>query len=124
VTTHVRVVAALFILSGILLLAAAFFTPIFLGALAAIVGASNEEGAEVGAAILGFTGIAMSLVLAVIGLPYLAAGWGLLQFRNWARILGIILAAMALTSFPLGTAFGVYALIVLFRKDTEALFPQ
>jgi hypothetical protein len=118
------VVAALFILAGALLLAAAVFTPIFMGALAAIVGASNEEGSEVGAAILGFTGLAMSVVLAVIGLPYVAAGWGLLQFRNWARILGIILAAMALTSFPLGTAFGVYALIVLFKKDTEALFPQ
>ena len=33
------------------------------------------------------------------------------------------LAALALTSFPLGTAFGVYALVILFRKDTEALFP-
>jgi hypothetical protein len=124
VATHVKVVAALFILAGVLLLAAAVFTPLFLGALAAIIGASHEEGAEVGAAILGFTGIAMSIVLAVLGLPYLAAGWGLLQLQNWARILGIILAAMALTSFPLGTAFGVYALIILFRKETEALFPK
>jgi hypothetical protein len=29
---------------------------------------------------------------------------------------------LALIRFPFGTAFGIYALWVLFKKDTEALF--
>jgi uncharacterized membrane protein (DUF2068 family) len=93
-----------------------------LGALAAVVGASGEEGAAVGAAVLGFTGVAMSVVLGLLALPSLICGWGLLRFRRWARILGIILAAIALTKFPIGTAFGVYALVILFKTETEALF--
>jgi hypothetical protein len=120
--THVKIIAVLFIVGGVLLLAGAFFTPLVLGALAAVVGASDEEGAAVGAAVLGFTGVAMSIVLGLLALPNLICGWGLLRFRRWARILGIVLAAIALTKFPIGTAFGVYALVILFKTETEALF--
>ena len=120
--THVKIIAVLFIIGGVLLLTGAFFTPLILGALAAVIGASNEEGAAVGAAVLGFTGVALSVVLGLMALPNLICGWGLLKFRGWARILGIVLAAIALTKFPIGTAFGVYALIILFKKETEALF--
>ena len=121
-TTHVKIVAALFIAAGVFLLAGAFFTPLILGALAAAVGTSHEEGAAVGAVVLGFTGIALSIILGLLALPNLICGWGLLKFKGWARILGIILAAIALTKFPIGTAFGVYALVILFKKETEALF--
>jgi hypothetical protein len=41
--------------------------------------------------------------------------------RRWARIMGIILAALALPKIPFGTIFGIYALIILFQKDTEVL---
>jgi hypothetical protein len=122
VATHVKVVATLFLLVGALLLALAFFTPLLMSTLAGIVGATHEEGAALGATILGLTGIALSLILLLFAIPYVACGVGLFKFRRWARVLGIILAAIALVKFPLGTAFGVYALIILFCKDTEALF--
>jgi len=122
VATHVKVVATLFLLVGALLLALAFFTPLLMSTLAGIVGATHEEGAAIGATILGLTGIALSLILLLFAIPYVACGVGLFKFRRWARVLGIILAAIALVKFPLGTAFGIYALIILFRKDTEALF--
>ena len=54
-------------------------------------------------------------------IPSLICGVGLLKFKRWARILGIVLAALTLIHFPFGTAFGVYALYVLFQKGTEAL---
>ena len=120
--THVKVVATLFLLVGALLLALAFFTPLLMSTLAGIVGATHEEGAAIGATILGLTGIALSLILLLFAIPYVACGVGLFKFRRWARVLGIILAAIALVKFPLGTAFGIYALVILFRKDTEALF--
>jgi hypothetical protein len=122
VATHVKVVATLFLLFGGLLLALAFFTPLLMSTLAGIVGATHEEGAAIGATILGLTGIALSVIMLLFAIPYIVCGIGLFKFRRWARILGIILAAIALVRFPLGTAFGIYALIILFRKDTEALF--
>jgi hypothetical protein len=122
VATPIKVVATLFLLVGGFLLALAFFTPLLMSTLAGLIGATHEEGAAVGATILGLTGIALSLIMLLFAIPYLACGVGLFKFRRWGRVLGIILAAIALVKFPLGTAFGIYALIILFRKDTEALF--
>jgi hypothetical protein len=34
------------------------------------------------------------------------------------------MAALCLAQLPFGTAFGIYALIILFKKDTEALFSR
>jgi len=119
---HVKVIAALFIVFGVMLLGLAFFTPLLMTALAGIVGATHDEGAAVGAAVVGLTGVVLSIVLFIFAVPYIVCGWGLLKLRRWARILGIILAALALIRFPFGTIFGVYALVILFRKDTEALF--
>jgi hypothetical protein len=50
------------------------------------------------------------------------AGWGLLNYKNWARILVIILAVLNLLLFPIGTTIGIYALIIMFIKETEVLF--
>lgn len=64
---------------------------------------------------------AVSAVFFVIGIPSLIAGIGLLKRKGWARILAIILAILALTSFPFGTAAGVYTLWTLTQKETERL---
>ena len=37
---------------------------------------------------------------------YILAGYSLLNYRSWARILVIILAILNLVSFPIGTAIG------------------
>src|SRR3989337_38571 len=95
--THVKVIGVLFVLSGVLLLTAAFFAPMLLGFLATLVGSSGEEDAAVGATILGFAGIAMSFILTALAVPFVATGWGILKFKPWARIGGIILGAICLT---------------------------
>jgi hypothetical protein len=125
VSLHVRILSALYIILGIVGLFSAFFWSVAMGALAAAVGASNEEGAGVGAAILGFTGVALTIFFVAISIPSILCGWGLLKYRRWARILAIVLAAISLVKFfPLGTIFGAYALWVLFKADTEALFTR
>jgi hypothetical protein len=121
-STHVKVLGVLFIVFGVLGVFAAFFSSFVFGILATIVGASHERGAPLGVAVLGLAGVAMTIVLLVLSVPGIICGIGLLRFRRWARILGIILAAIGLLRFPVGTIFGVYALVILFRKDTEALF--
>ncbi|HUF48695.1 MAG TPA: hypothetical protein VMM93_12840, partial [Vicinamibacterales bacterium] len=74
------------------------------------------------AALLSLGGVAMTMALVALAIPALLCGWGLLKFGKWARVLAIILGAIALIEFPLGTLFGVYVLVVMFRKDGEALF--
>jgi hypothetical protein len=60
--------------------------------------------------------------LAAFALPGLIAGYGLLTFKPWARIVGIVLSAIGLIYFPFGTVLGAYGLWVLLNKDTERLF--
>jgi glucose uptake protein GlcU len=47
---------------------------------------------------------------------------GLLERREWARILTIILGVLHLLGFPIGTALGVYTLYVLLNDQTKPLF--
>lgn len=50
------------------------------------------------------------------------AGYGLLQYKNWARILAIILAIINLPLVPIGTALGIYTLIIMFNNEAKSLF--
>ena len=50
------------------------------------------------------------------------AGYGLLQYKNWARILAIILAIINLPLFPIGTAVGIYTLIIMFNNEAKSMF--
>jgi hypothetical protein len=52
----------------------------------------------------------------------IAAGIGLLKYKNWARIVAIILAIVYLLAIPIGTAVGIYTLVIMFNKETAALF--
>jgi hypothetical protein len=121
-TTHVKVLAVLGLVIGALGLAGALFSSLFFGALATLAGASHDENAAIGIAVLGLTGIALTTYLVITSSVSLLCGWGLLKRRRWARILGIILAAVSLIQFPLGTVIGAYALWVLFNKQTETMF--
>lgn len=63
-------------------------------------------------------------VFSVSALPHLFCGWGLLKKRPWGRTLGIIVSAIALVVFPIGTALGAYGLYVLLHGETTNLFSQ
>jgi len=69
--------------------------------------------------------VAITVVLGAIvvsSLPCLLLGFGLLNFRPWARILGLVLSAVLLLNFPFGTVVALYAFWVLLKPETEALF--
>ena len=123
-STHVKVLGGIFLAIGVLGLGSALVSSVAFGLLAAVVGASGDEGAPLGSAVLGFTGLALTIALILFSPPSIVCGWGLLKFRPWARILAIVLAAIALLGFPYGTVFGVYALWVLFSKGTEGVFER
>lgn len=51
-----------------------------------------------------------------------AAAMGMQTREPWSRIVSLIAAAISLFSFPLGTAFGVYAIIVHVNDDVRQQF--
>jgi hypothetical protein len=112
---HVRIVAWLRIVySGLgLVMAAAFFLPVG-GLLTWLFG-------PLGALLGSFLGVALGIV-GVCALPGLLAGWGMLSFRPWARVLNIVLCFFDLFHFPMGTALAVYSAWVLFHPETVRLF--
>lgn len=59
---------------------------------------------------------------ALIGLPKIIAGIGLLKRKEWGRILTLIVSFISLINFPLGTALGVYSIIILVKEETIPLF--
>ena len=73
-------------------------------------------------AVLLIVGPAVGLLLIVLALSGLAAGYGLLTRKPWARVLAIIVAILGLPNFPLGTAIGLYALWVLFPTRARDYF--
>jgi hypothetical protein len=62
------------------------------------------------------------VVVLVLEIPGLIAGWGVLRYRPWARPLNIACSIFDLFSIPIGTAVGAYSLWVMFRPETAALF--
>jgi len=66
--------------------------------------------------------VGLFLFLLAVTLTGIIAGVGLLRFRPWARILTIVLSALNLMNFPLGTLVGAYGLWVMLSRETEPLF--
>jgi hypothetical protein len=121
--THVKVLGILYlVVSGFSLLMAAFLL-LVMGSTAGIVGATADpQDAAIAIPVLGIAGTALAVFLGAFALPGLITGYGLLTYRPWARILGIVLSALSLINIPIGTLLGAYGLWVLLSKDTERLF--
>jgi hypothetical protein len=120
--THIKVLGIIHIAFGAFGLALAFLVLLLFGGIAGLVGVSGEEGAFVAAPVVGIIGTLLFLVMALLSLPGIVAGIGLLGFRPWARILAIIVSAVHLLNIPLGTLLGVYGLWALLNSEGEALF--
>ncbi len=121
--SHVKAVAILHIVLGGLGALAALLVLTVFGGIAGIVGAAAPPG-EAAAAIpiLGLIGGVISILVLLLSLPAILAGFGLLSFQPWARILTIVISALNLLNVPIGTALGAYSLWVLLNTATEVLF--
>jgi len=73
-----------------------------------------------GPALMRFAWIA---ILVRAGLA-LAAGWGLYERAQWGRIVAIVAAILSLLKFPLGTALGIWTLVVLLGYRNTTLYEQ
>lgn len=120
---HVKILAWLNIAFGGLGVATGFLILAGGAVLAEIV---ESVAYESGIPVIAIHVIAIIIVsvLVVLSLPCLILGYGLLNLRPWSRILGIVLAALNLLNMPIGTIVSLYALWVLLKPETEALFRE
>ena len=122
---HVRILAYLHIGFGALGMLGAVIVLFVFGGIAGVVGASNPgdpQAWHVAMPIIGVIGAAICAIVLLLSLPGIIAGFGLLRFRPWARLLTIILSALHLPGVPFGTALGVYGFWVLLKPETERMF--
>jgi hypothetical protein len=88
---------------------------LFLMVLCSIVWLENP-GRE--ALIASFFFMLAALAVAAIGAAFAIVGFGLLRGKSWARPGALVLAAVQLPLFPIGTAAGGLTLAYLLRRET------
>ena len=119
--THVKVLAILYIVFGVMGTLTGLGIMVLLGAIG-VAGAAADPDAWMALPILGITGTALAAFLLFLSLPGVIAGIGLLKYRPWARILTIVLSALNLMNFPFGTLIGIYGLWVMLSDQGARLF--
>ncbi len=118
--THIKVLGLLYLIWGGLGLLAVVAVLVIFGA-TGVIASFEDPGAGVALGIIGSIAVIITLV---VSLPNLLAGWGLIAYKPWSRILTIILSIIHLFGFPLGTALGIYGLWVLFQPEAIRMLEQ
>jgi hypothetical protein len=120
----VKVLGILNIILGAFGLLGALVILVVFGGAAGILGAAShgDPDARIAIPIISIVGVGLFFLILLLSIPDIIAGIGLLQFKPWARILGIILSVLHLIHIPFGTAVGIYGLWVLLSGGTEQLF--
>jgi len=82
---------------------------------------SNEE---IPTMVLSILGLSIPLLIGFMSTLGLVGGIGLMAYKNWARYIVIIVAALGCLNIPIGTLKGVYSLWVLLQDETIKLFEK
>jgi hypothetical protein len=114
---HVTVVGALHIGLAILGLIGALL--VFL---AINFAQSFVEGEEIPVRVLTAVKVFLPGLIAVVSLLSIIGGIGLFSYRQWARILIIVMSAINCLNVPIGTAKGVYSIWALLQDETIKMF--
>jgi hypothetical protein len=115
---HVTILGWVLIVGHALFLLIGLFVFLLLGGIGAV---SGDRQAVV---VLSMVGTFVAGLLAVLGLPGIVAGFGLLRRQQWARYLAIVVGIFNLVNFPIGTIVGAYTLWVLFQESATAYFAE
>ena len=117
---HVTIVGWLNIVSNAILLGVGLCGFLFFAGIGTFAAADSGDAVALG--ILGVIGVVALLFFAVLALPGMLAGYGLLKRKKWGQILGIVVGFLNLINFPVGTAIGAYTLFVLFQNSATDYF--
>lgn len=98
---HVMILGWLFVVGNIFYLAVGAFIFVLLTG----VGATSGEPEAL--AVLSIVGTSVGMLLGVLAIPGLFAGYGLLAKKPWARVLAIVVGILGVVNAPLGTVIGL-----------------
>lgn len=82
------------------------------------------EGIDIADTVINMIMILIPLLVGLEGVLGIIGGIGLFSYRQWARILIIVLSALNCFNIPIGTAKGVYSIWALLQDDTISLFNE
>jgi hypothetical protein len=112
---HIDILGWLYVAFGALGVLAAFFVFAVIGGAGLL---TRDAGA---AALVAGLGFFIAIFVAVLSLPNIICGWGLLKRKSWSRVLAIVLGCLHLISFPFGTAVGIYSLWALTQPEAQRI---
>lgn len=113
---HITILAILHIARGALLLIIGLLGFVLLSG----IGLISQDPTALG--VLGLIGTVAIMFFGVIALPSVIAGIGLLKHQEWARILTLVVGFLSLLDIPIGTALGVYTIVILMDDEARRLF--
>jgi hypothetical protein len=113
---HVKILGILNIAMGVLALLMAGVGALFVAGSGAISGEAEAM------AVTGLVGGVIGVLGLLFSIPAIIGGWFLMQHKEWARILVLVISALNLLSVPLGTALGIYGFWVLLKPEASSLF--
>lgn len=108
---HVHILGWLYIVMNALTIVGAAIAGFMMMGVGVLSGEAEAMG------VLFIMGMVIGAIMLFVSIPGILAGWGLLQEKNWARILALVLGCLNILSFPVGTAVGAYTLWVLLIHD-------
>ena len=69
-------------------------------------------------------GSVVGTIIILFSITFIIAGAGVMLEASWARILTLILSAMAVFFFPCGTAWAIYSIWALVNSETVEIFSK
>ncbi len=121
---HVKIIGIIYIVFGALVVFGGLLLMLGLMVGGAALEVANPESIEGIGAILAGVGFIAGLFVIAVGTLEIVVAVNLRNFKPWARIAQMVISALGLLSFPIGTAVGIYALWALLNKDTASLFEE
>ena len=123
---HVTILGAFHIAFGAIGLVIALAILVIFGGAAGLigVGAASDPDALIAVPLVALVGTFLMMAALILSLPGIAAGFGLMTYRPWARMLTVVLSLLHLFNFPFGSALGVYGLWVLLSDEGRLLFER
>lgn len=85
---------------------------------------SFVQGEDIAETVLFAVKTIIPALITLISLFSIIGGIGLLSYREWARVLIIVVSAINCLNVPIGTAKGVYSMWALLQDDTIKLFRE
>lgn len=114
--SHVTILGWVYILGNAVFLLIGCFVFLLLLSIGGLTGEAE------GFSVLAIVGTFVAGILTVLALPGMVAGYGLLQRKEWGRILALVMGLLGLANIPIGTAIGLYTFWILLQESAPTYF--